>query len=49
MRASRDIKVGEELFVDYCIGETNTKQRNKLLKKHGIVEELGEGEEAEVV
>jgi len=34
--ASRDIKQGEELFVDYCAGETKTARRNKVLKKHGI-------------
>ena len=48
IRASKDIKVGDELYVDYCIGEKNTKQRNKLLKKHGIEEEVGENEEVQV-
>ena len=38
--ASRDIEKGEELFVDYCIGETKTARRNKALKKHGIEEEM---------
>ena len=34
--ASKDIKKGEEILIDYCIKEKNQKKRNEFLEKYGI-------------
>jgi hypothetical protein len=36
LRAVRDIKKGEEIFVDYCLIEVPTAQRQKLLEPYGF-------------
>ena len=34
--AARNIKKGEELFIDYMLGETNPNVREEMLNKWGI-------------
>ena len=38
VRAKKDIKKGEQLFADYVMHVTETKERNNLLKHWGIDE-----------
>ena len=36
--ASKDIKAGEQLFIDYALGRKSLEDRNEALIHHGIQE-----------